>query len=67
MLKVVNVRNILEGGEEKDVPLRRFDVIFVPRSDLAEVNLWLQQLGYNNLALSSGFSYTINRDVRPNL
>ncbi|MBL8258937.1 MAG: polysaccharide biosynthesis/export family protein [Candidatus Competibacteraceae bacterium] len=67
MLKVVNVRKILEGGEEKDVPLRRFDVIFVPRSDLAEINLWLQQLVYNNLALSSGFSYTINRDVRPNL
>lgn len=67
MLKVVNVRKILEGGGEKDVPLHRFDVIFVPRSNLAEVNLWLQQLLYNNLALSSGFSYTINRDVRPNL
>ena len=67
MLKVVDVRRIIEGGEEKDVLLRRFDVIFVPRSTLAEVNLWLNQLIYNNLALSTGFSYTVNRDVRPQL
>ncbi|MGB2681829.1 MAG: polysaccharide biosynthesis/export family protein [Candidatus Competibacter sp.] len=67
MLKVVNVRKILEGGEEKDVPLHRFDVVFVPRSNLAEVNLWIQQLLYNNLAFSSSFGYTLNRDIRPNL
>ena len=41
MLKVVNVRRIIEGGTEQDVPLRRFDMIYVPRSDLAEVNLCL--------------------------
>ncbi|MBK7542716.1 MAG: polysaccharide biosynthesis/export family protein [Candidatus Competibacteraceae bacterium] len=64
MLKVVNVRRIIEGGAEQDVPLRRFDMIYVPRSDLAEVNLWLHQLIYNNLALSTNFGYTINRNTR---
>lgn len=67
MLRVVNARRLLEGGEESDVPLQRFDVIFVPRSTLAEINLWLNQLVYNNLAFSSNFSYTVNRDVRPPL
>lgn len=39
-------------------------MIYVPRSDLAEVNLWLHQLIYNNLALSTNFGYTINRNTR---
>ncbi len=66
MLRVVDVRELLEG-RAPDLPLHRFDVVFVPRSKVAEVNLWLAQHIYNNLAFSSNFSYTANRDITPNL
>jgi polysaccharide export outer membrane protein len=38
------------------VPLRRYDVVYVPRSTIAEVGLFVQQ--YFRDALPIGFSYT---------
>lgn len=46
----------LSAGEV--VPLRRFDVVYVPRSTIAEVGLFVQQ--YLRDALPVQFSYTIN-------
>jgi polysaccharide export outer membrane protein len=39
------------------IPLRRYDVIFVPRSRVAEVGLFVQQ--YVRDALPIGFNYTL--------
>ncbi len=64
MLKVVNVRQLIEGKAYNDnVPLHRFDVIYVPRSSVAEVNLWIDQYINRNIPFTRSFSYTINRDV----
>jgi polysaccharide export outer membrane protein len=49
------VRPGLPGNDP--VPLRRYDVVYVPRSTIAEVGLFVQQ--YFRDALPIGFNYTI--------
>jgi len=39
----INLTRILRNEEPKDVVLSQEDVIFVPRSGIAEVNLWMDQ------------------------
>lgn len=64
MLKVINVTGIIEGkAYQENIPLRRFDVIYVPKSSVAEVNLWIDQYINRNLPFTRNFNYTINRDV----
>jgi len=44
MLRVVNLKDILEGrSPTEDVPVQRFDVVFVPRSDIAEADRIMSQ------------------------
>ena len=44
MLRTVNLKEILEGkATEDDIALQRFDVVFVPRSDIANADLWVSQ------------------------
>lgn len=44
MLRVINLQKILEGkSPEEDVPLQRFDIVFVPRSDIAEADRIMAQ------------------------
>jgi protein involved in polysaccharide export with SLBB domain len=44
----------IESGEhpEQDVPLHPYDVVFVPRSTIANVNLFVEQYIRNNLPIS---------------
>jgi polysaccharide export outer membrane protein len=64
MLKVVDANAILNGGsEEHDVLLKRLDVVFVPRSDAAEVGLWIDLNINRILPFSRNFNYTIQRNV----
>lgn len=63
MLKVVNVRQLIEGRPDNNVLLHRFDVIYVPRSSVAELNLWIDQNINRNLPFTRGFSYTVNRNI----
>ncbi|MDO9337251.1 MAG: polysaccharide biosynthesis/export family protein [Caulobacter sp.] len=48
-----------QGGADL-VPLRRFDLVYVPRSDVAEANLFLQQYFRDLIPISFGFSYDLN-------
>lgn len=58
MLRVVDLEAALNGAATYDVtPLRRFDVIYVPRSDIAEANLFVQQYIRDLLPFNIGFSY----------
>lgn len=59
MLRVVNVNDTLENGAADDVRLERFDVVFVPRSTIAEVNLFMQQYVRDALPINFGFYYDI--------
>ena len=44
MLRTVKLREILEGkGAKEDVRLQRFDIVFVPRSDIAQADLHASQ------------------------
>lgn len=64
MLKVIDVTKIIEGKAYKDnISLQRFDVIYVPKSSVAEINLWINQNIERNLPFSRTFNYTLNRNV----
>jgi protein involved in polysaccharide export with SLBB domain len=66
MLRVVDVQAILEGtGDGGDVPLMPYDVVFVPRTTIAEVDLWVEQYITRVLPFSRSFSYSINRNMSP--
>ncbi|MER2527472.1 MAG: polysaccharide biosynthesis/export family protein, partial [Candidatus Competibacter denitrificans] len=64
MLKVVNVEQLIEGKAYKDnIPLQRFDLVYVPKSSVAEINLWINQNIERNLPFARTFNYTLNRNV----
>lgn len=46
------------------VPLRRFDIVYVPRSDVAEANLFIQQYFRDLTPIDFGFSYAINGQTK---
>ena len=57
MSRVVDLGQAAKGSVRADaVPLRRFDIIFVPRSSLAEVGVFMQSL---REALPISFSYNL--------
>lgn len=62
MLRTVNVREVIQTGEhESDVPLAPGDIIYVPRSHIAEVNLWVEQFINRVVPFQRTFNYTIGR------
>lgn len=59
MLRTADLLNAIYRPQTVDaVPLRRFDIVYVPRSGVAEVGLFMQQ--YLREALPIQFSYAIN-------
>jgi hypothetical protein len=50
----------VEGA--RDITLQPYDVVVVPRSGIASLNLWVDQYIRRVLPFSTGFSYTINRN-----
>jgi protein involved in polysaccharide export with SLBB domain len=68
MLKLLDVRRIIEGKTEadtEDVPLHRYDVVFVPKSSAAEVGSWVDQNIVRILPFTRSFNYTFNHNVAP--
>lgn len=60
MLRLIDVREMIETGfSDGDVPLMSGDIIFVPRSSIAEVNLWIEQFINRVVPFQRQFSYTI--------
>lgn len=59
MMRTANLKDaIYNPGRGDAVPLRRFDVIYVPRSGIANVGLFVQQYFRDTLPIQ--FSYAIN-------
>ncbi len=59
----VDLAAAMAGAEgAQDVALQPYDVVIVPRSGIASLNLWIDQYIRRVLPFSTGFSYTINRD-----
>lgn len=68
MLRTVDVQNFLETADPTaDVPVVAGDIIFVPRSKIAEVNLWIERFIDGVLPFERSFQYTINLQQTPNL
>ena len=59
---VVDIREGVKGGLASTLPLQRFDVVFVPRSTIAEVNLFVSQYFRDLIGFNVGFSYVFNQD-----
>jgi len=60
MLRLIDVRAMIETGfSDGDVPLMSGDIIFVPRSSIAEVNLWIDMFINRVVPFQRSFSYTI--------
>ncbi|MDB5413668.1 MAG: Protein involved in polysaccharide export, contains domain of the beta-grasp fold [Rubritepida sp.] len=68
MLRTVDLRGFISGDDvAADVPLLAGDIVFVPRSRVAEVGLWVDQAINRTLPFSRSFSYAINRNTPGNL
>ena len=60
MMRTVNLRDALRGRVAADnVQLRRHDIVFVPRSTVAEINVFMEQYVSGILPLDQAFSYAI--------
>lgn len=58
MLRTADLLSGMTNGRADVVPLRRFDVVYVPRSGVSEAGLFMQQ--YFRELLPISFSYAIN-------
>ena len=58
MLRTADLLSGMTNGRSDLVPLRRFDVVYVPRSGVSEAGLFMQQYFRDLLPIS--FSYAVN-------
>jgi len=58
MLRTADLLSGMTSGQADLVPLRRFDIVYVPRSGVSEAGLFMQQYFRDLLPIS--FSYAIN-------
>ncbi|MCQ4158918.1 polysaccharide biosynthesis/export family protein [Roseomonas sp. GC11] len=61
MLRAIDLRGFLQGAAN-DVPLFPGDIVYVPRSRIGEVNLWIDQFVNRLVPFNRSFSYAINRN-----
>ena len=59
MLRTVDLRNGVGNPAVDLVPLRRFDVVFVPRTTVSEAGLFVQQYFRDISPVQLGFQYTV--------
>ena len=64
MMRIVDVRAALRGRPADMIPLARHDVVFVPRSGIAEINLFVDQYVRGVLPLDAGFNYLLFEATR---
>jgi protein involved in polysaccharide export with SLBB domain len=58
MLRTVNlITGMTDPSRTSLVPLRRFDIVYVPRTGIAEVGLFVQQYFRDTTPVQFGFSY----------
>lgn len=58
---VVDLTRVLDGTDTgQDVVLMPFDVVYVPKSPVANINVWVDQYLRKNLPVSFGLTYDFN-------
>jgi polysaccharide biosynthesis/export protein PslD len=60
MMRTVNLTNFIRGSEN-DVPLQSSDVVFVPKSTIAELNQFMDQFVTRMVPFQRSFIYTIGK------
>ncbi|WP_049974043.1 polysaccharide biosynthesis/export family protein [Azospirillum sp. B4] len=60
MMKVIDVAGFV-GGAADDVRLHPFDIVFVPKTSIAEVDQWVDQFITRVVPFQRNFSYTVGR------
>lgn len=61
LLRVVNLNKLIRTGDKNQaIALRPLDSIFIPKTSIAEADLWVDQYINKLLPFQRGFSYTIN-------
>jgi polysaccharide export outer membrane protein len=64
MARTANLlKGLKEPGSVDLVPLRRFDIVYVPRSGVAEAGLFIQQYFRDLSPIQFGFNYAIGGNV----
>ena len=61
LVSSVNLNKVVDGTDIlQDIPLKPFDIVYVPRSSIANVNVWVDQYIRKNIPIefSTGFGYT---------
>ena len=67
MMRTVNLRAALDArAGADDIQIRRHDIVFVPRSSIAEVTDFVEQYVYGILPLDQAFSYAIADAINDN-
>ena len=62
----VDLTRVLDGTDTgQDVALMPFDVVYVPKSAIANVNVWVDQYLRKNVPVSFGLYYQINSQSQP--
>jgi len=64
MIRRVNLQKGLKSGGADLVPLRRFDIVYVPKSGIADANLFVQQYFRDLSPIQFGFSYALGPTQR---
>lgn len=60
----VNLEKVISGEDStQDVLLRPYDVVIVPKSGIANVNLWVDQYIRKNLPINFGVSYSVTHNT----
>ena len=59
MIKTINLKKGLASGTADLVPLRRFDIVYVPKSGVANAALFVQQYVRDLSPIQLGFSYAL--------
>tara|TARA_R110000868_G_scaffold4567_3_gene28628 strand:- start:344 stop:1075 length:732 start_codon:yes stop_codon:yes gene_type:complete len=67
MIRTVNLRDALRGRNGADaLQLRRNDIVFVPRTTVAEINVFIEQYVNSILPLDQAMSYAIANAINNN-
>lgn len=60
MLRLINVKEIIQTGFTlDDVPIIAGDIIYVPRSSISELNVWIDQFINRVVPFQRSFNYTL--------
>lgn len=59
MIRTVNLHKGLTRGDADLVPLRRFDIVYVPKSGVANASLFVQQYFRDLSPIQFGFNYAL--------